>query len=39
MKYEKPVVKKVGKMVFPMEIISRGRRIVCRQCSSCHSCR
>lgn len=38
--YEKPVIKKMEKMTFPIEIInSKGKRIVCRQCSSCHSCR
>lgn len=39
MKYEKPVVIKETKMVFPLEIIHRGRKIVCKQCSSCHGCR
>jgi len=39
LKYEKPIVVKEGKMVFPLEIISNGRILVCRQCSSCHSCR
>lgn len=39
-KYEPPVVKKVKKMTFPLEIIeAKGKRIVCRQCSSCHGCR
>lgn len=39
MKYEKPVVVKVRKMNFPLEIITEGERVVCRQCSSCHGCR
>lgn len=38
-KYEKPVVVKVGRMNFPMEIINEGKKVVCRQCSSCHGCR
>lgn len=38
-KYERPIVVKVGKMVFPTEILSKGGKIVCRQCSSCHGCR
>lgn len=39
--YEKPVLKKEKTMNFPVEIIndSSGKRIVCRQCSSCHACR
>jgi len=38
--YEKPVIKKVEKMTFPTEIINAdGKRVVCRQCSSCHGCR
>ena len=39
MKYEKPVVVKETKMVFPTEIISKGREIACKQCSNCHGCR
>ncbi len=39
LEYEKPVVEKVGKMSFPIEIIAAGKRLVCRQCSSCHGCR
>jgi len=40
LQYEKPVVKKENKMVFPLEIIqANGQRIVCKQCSSCHGCR
>ncbi|MBW1993919.1 MAG: hypothetical protein ABIN18_20215 [Pseudomonadota bacterium] len=38
--YERPVLKKEKTMNFPIEIInSSGKRIVCRQCSSCHGCR
>jgi hypothetical protein len=38
--YEKPVMKKETKMIFPIEIInSNGQTIVCRQCSSCHGCK
>lgn len=38
--YERPVLKKEKTMNFPIEIInSFGKRIVCRQCSSCHGCR
>jgi len=38
-KYEKPFLNKEKVMNFPVEIInSAGRRIVCRQCSSCHGC-
>lgn len=37
--YEKPVLKKEKTMNFPVEIIdSLGKRIACRQCSSCHAC-
>lgn len=39
LRYEKPIVVKVSKMTFPMEIISKGQKVVCRQCSSCHGCR
>lgn len=39
-RYEKPVVIKQTKMDFPLEIIqANGKRVVCKQCSSCHSCR
>jgi hypothetical protein len=39
-KYEKPKIKKIRKMTFPVEIVlADGRQVVCRQCSSCHSCR
>lgn len=39
-KYEKPIIVKVEKMIFPIEILSNnGNRIVCKQCSSCHGCR
>lgn len=37
--YEKPVIEKVNKMIFPQEIMTKGGRIVCKQCSSCHGCR
>ena len=39
--YEKPTLKKEKTMEFPVEIISKSteKRIVCRQCSSCHGCR
>jgi len=40
-KYEKPLIEKVEKMTFPLDIIvsaNNGKR-VCKQCSSCHSCR
>lgn len=39
-KYEKPILKKEKTMNFPIEIINAaGKRVVCRQCSSCHGCR
>jgi hypothetical protein len=39
-KYEKPVLKKEGKMTFPVDIINdSGNKVVCRQCSGCHGCR
>lgn len=38
--YEKPIVEKERKMTFPTEIIeAKGKRLVCKQCSSCHGCR
>jgi hypothetical protein len=38
--YERPIVVKEKKMTFPLEIIQAdGKRVVCKQCSSCHSCR
>jgi len=41
--YEKPVIRKQEKMVFPLELINyangKGGNVVCRQCSSCHGCR
>jgi hypothetical protein len=38
--YQKPEIKKESKMTFPLEIINaRGDKVICRQCSSCHSCR
>ena len=39
-KYERPIITKEKKMTFPLEIIqANGKRVVCKQCSSCHSCR
>lgn len=39
-KYERPIFVKEKKMVFPIRIIeANGKRIVCKQCSSCHGCR
>ncbi|MBU0767539.1 MAG: hypothetical protein KJ687_00385 [Proteobacteria bacterium] len=39
-KYEKPVIIKQTKMTFPLDIMeANGKGIVCKQCSSCHSCR
>jgi len=39
--YEKPVIKKLDKMNFPLEILASatGEKILCKQCSSCHNCR
>jgi len=38
--YEKPRIVKLNKMRFPLDIIeATGKGIVCKQCSSCHSCR
>ena len=38
--YEKPVIKKMEKMDFPLRIIqAKTGEVVCKQCSSCHSCR
>jgi len=38
--YEKPTIKKLGTMNFPLRILlGFGENIVCKQCSSCHSCR
>jgi len=38
--YEHPVLVKEKKMTFPMQIIEANcKRVVCRQCSSCHGCR
>jgi len=38
--YEKPTVIKSEKMTFPQDILEAdGKRIVCKQCSSCHGCR
>lgn len=39
-KYEKPVIRKVKEMTFPIDILNAdGKRVVCRQCASCHGCR
>lgn len=38
-KYEPPIFVKETRMTFPMEIMTKGGKIVCRQCSSCHGCR
>lgn len=38
-RYEKPTIKKEKTMNFPIEIIMKGRKVVCRQCSGCHGCR
>jgi len=38
--YEKPKITKEVKMQFPVKIIeAKTKKQVCRQCSSCHSCR
>lgn len=38
--YEKPKIVKQTKMRFPLDIIEvRAKGGVCKQCSSCHSCR
>ena len=41
--YEKPVIKKIETMNFPLEIIASatGEKVLHldKQCSSCHSCR
>lgn len=38
--YKKPVIVKKLKMTFPQDIIeAKGKGSVCKQCSSCHSCR
>lgn len=40
LQYDKPLVVKVCRMVFPAEILqANGERVVCKQCSSCHGCR
>jgi len=37
--YERPILVKEKKMAFPIQIIlASGRRVICRQCSSCHAC-
>ncbi len=39
-KYEKPVIVKQTKMTFPIDIReANGKGVVCKMCSSCHSCR
>jgi len=38
--YEKPIITKELKMQFPVKLIEeKAKKEVCRQCSSCHSCR
>lgn len=38
--YEKPVLKKEDKMIFPLTLVNlANRELACRQCSSCHGCR
>jgi hypothetical protein len=38
--YERPIIKKEAKMQFPIKMIeAKVKKEVCRQCSSCHSCR
>lgn len=39
LEYEKPILVKMDKMTFPAEILAKGGKIVCKQCSSCHGCR
>ena len=40
MGYERPVLVREKKMNFPVQILeSNGKRLVCKQCSSCHACR
>jgi len=39
-KYEQPILVKEKRMTFPTKIIeAKGKRVVCKQCSSCHGCR
>lgn len=39
-RYEPPLLLKEKKMMFPDAILeSNGKRVICKQCSSCHSCR
>lgn len=38
--YERPILVKEKRMDFPVQIIeANGKRLVCKQCSSCHGCR
>lgn len=38
--YEKPTIVKLVKMTFPVDVLeAAGKGKVCKQCSSCHSCR
>ncbi len=38
--YEKPRITKEVKMQFPLKMIeAKTKQVVCKQCSSCHSCR
>jgi hypothetical protein len=36
--YTKPKIEKMAKMTFPIDIVNSNGK-VCKQCSSCHSCR
>lgn len=39
-KYQKPAIVKRTTMNFPQEILAaKAKVVVCKQCSSCHSCR
>jgi hypothetical protein len=38
--YQKPFIKKEDRMTFPTEVIeTSSKRVVCKQCSSCHGCK
>ncbi len=37
--YEKPSIEKEIVMRFPLDILESKGGVVCKQCSSCHSCR
>ena len=38
-RYEKPIITKQIRMTFPIDIMETNSKSVCKQCSSCHSCR